>query len=233
LEVLAHSMGAVAARGLVSGFRVAWLAPYAGDVRRLILVGAPNAGIDYSFRHPLANLALIPERPGFNAPMSWRKSRMFGLWVDTAAQSIMTDAGNYFPGQSQMLARWDHRYPLTPFEPDWYTTYHGGKGLFGQSDGIDVAIAQGGHFMARLAEHPVDRDVELAVLAGDRADRVGYLNEATGPSDGTVFVESVTATVDLTRGGARLAACDVLPLNHGELIYAGAAKAWFSKVLVQ
>ncbi|MDB5100131.1 MAG: acetyltransferase and hydrolase with the alpha/beta hydrolase fold [Cyanobacteria bacterium RYN_339] len=231
VDVLAHSKGAVAARALASGFREPWMTPYNNDIRRLILVGAPNGGIDYSFRHPLANLALIPEKACLNAPMSWRKARLFGFWVDTGARSIMTDAGNYFPGQAQMLARWDHRFPLTPYEPDWHATYHGGTGLFGQSDGIDVAIAQSGHFMARLAEHPLHPDVELAMLAGNRANRLGYLNETSGPSDGTVFVESATATADLLCGGATLRACDVLPLNHGELIYHEAAHAWFAKVL--
>jgi pimeloyl-ACP methyl ester carboxylesterase len=231
VDVVAHSKGGVAARALASGYRLPWMTPYAGDIRRLVLVGAPNAGIDYSFRHPVANLALVPEKACLNAPMSWRKVRVFGLWVDTAARSIMTDAGNYFPGQAQMLARWDHRFPLTPFEPDWHATYHGGTGLFGQSDGIDVAIAQGGHFLANLADHPLDDDIELCVVAGNRANRVGYLNETTGPSDGTVFVESATATRDLTRGGARLVSCEVLPVNHGELIYADAAKAWFAQVL--
>jgi hypothetical protein len=231
VDVLAHSKGGVAARALASGVREPWMTPYQGDIRRLVLVGAPNAGIDYSFRHPVANLALVPEKVGFNAPMSWRKVRVFGLWVDTAARSLYTDAGNYFPGQAQMLARWDHRYPLTPFEPDYHQTYHGGSGLFGQSDGIDVAIAQGGHLMARLAEHPLDDAVELAVLGGDRANRLGYLNETTGPSDGTVFVESAMATADLTRGGARLVSAEVRPINHAELIYADAAKAWFAQVL--
>ena len=75
VDVLAHSKGGVAARALASGVREPWMTPYKGDIRRLVLVGAPNAGIDYSFRHPVANLALVPEKVGFNAPMSAAKPR--------------------------------------------------------------------------------------------------------------------------------------------------------------
>ncbi|MNX32278.1 Lipase (class 2) [compost metagenome] len=233
VDVVAHSKGTVAARTLVSGVRQSWMTPYGKDVRKLVLLGGPHLGLDFPFRHPLVNYGLYPEQDDRlrNAPLSWTKMLVMGLWVDTSALSLMTDAGNYFPGQSQLLYRWDDVYPLPMHEQDWYTTYHGGRGLVSESAGISKAIAQGGHFIERLRKNPLDPGVSLAVLAGDKPDLAGVLNEQTGPADGVVFVKSATHTEDMTRKGAKLLAKDVLPLNHMELIYAPAAKSWLLDVL--
>jgi hypothetical protein len=235
VDLVAHSKGTVAARALVSGVRHSWMTPYAKDVRRLILLGGPHLGLDFPFRHPLVNYGLYPEQDDRlrNAPMSWTKMLVMGLWIDTSPLTLMTDAGNFFPGQSQLLSRWDHIYPLPRLEQDWYTTYHGGRGFVSESAGIDKAIAQGGHFIDRLRKHPLDPGVELAVLAGDQPDLAGVLNETTGPADGVVFLKSATHTQDMTRGGAKLRAKDVLPVNHMELIYAPSAKSWLLDILNQ
>lgn len=235
VDVVAHSKGSVAARALASGLSLPWMQGYAGDIRRLVLVGGPHLGIDYAYRHPLINYGVFhePKSPYLNAPMTWTRMLVMGLWVDTAHRTLLRTHGDYFPGQSQMLYRWDKAYALPSLEPDVRSTYYGGSGLVSASAGIDAAIAQGGHFIDRLREHPLDRAVELAVLAGNRANRLGMLNEQTGPSDGTVFVESAIATDDMTRGGAKLVARDVLPLNHAELIYDRKAQQWVHDVLTR
>lgn len=233
VDVVAHSQGTVAVRALASGVRLPWMTPYRQDIRRLVMVAGPHLGLDYTFRHPLVNLGLYPEKddPLRNAPMSWSRMLVPGRWVDTSEQTLYTDAGNYFPGQAQILYRWDRVYPLPTTEPDWYTTYYGGQGFTSYSSGIDRAIAQGGHFIEELRRHPLDRSLELAVLAGDRPTLTTAFNETSGPSDGLVFVKSATATDDMTAGGARLLAKEVLPLNHMELIYAPQAKAWIRDIL--
>ena len=233
VDLVAHSKGTVAARALVSGVRHAWMTPYGKDVRRLVLLGGPHLGLDFPFRHPLVNYGLYPEQDDRlrNAPLSWTKMLVMGRWIDTSPLTLMTDAGNFFPGQSQLLHRWDDVYPLPMVEQDWYTTYHGGQGFVSVSAGIDKAIAQGGHFISRLRQNPVDSGVTLAVLAGEKPDLAGVLNETTGPSDGVVFVKSATHTADMTRAGAKLLSSDVLKLNHMELIYAPQAKSWLQDVL--
>lgn len=233
VDLVAHSKGTVAARAYASGVRHSWMAPYGQDVRRLVMLGGPHLGIDFAFRHPIVNYGLFPEQDDRlrNAPMSWTRMLVMGLWVDTRPLSLMTDAGNYFPGQAQILYRWDQEYPLPTTEQDWYTTYHGGRGFVSESAGIDQAIAQGGRFIDRLRKHPLDGGIELAVLAGDRPTLKGIYNENTGPSDGVVFVKSATHTSDMTRAGATLLAKDVLPLNHMELIYAPQAKRWLLDIL--
>jgi hypothetical protein len=229
VDVVAHSKGAVSARLLASN--MVTLAPYRGDIRRLVLVGAPNLGLDYPFRHPLMNWGLFPEKPTINAPMSWARTRVGGVWVDTDAYSLYRNAGDFFPGQAQMLYRLDHLHALPSVEPDMRTTYHGGRGLVSVSRGIERAIAQGGFLIEKLREAPLDAAIELAVLAGSAANRPFFHNEYTGPSDGLVFVASATATDDMTASGAKLLAKAVLPFNHGELVYRTEAKRWLADVL--
>lgn len=233
VDVVAHSKGCIAARALASGIRYDWMKPYAHDIRRLVLIAGPELGIDYSFRHPSINFALFPEHDQtlLNAPMSWTRMLVGGVWMDTGAQSIMTDHGNYFPGQCQLLARWDKTYPLSETEQDWYTTYYGGQGFVSFSEGIDKAIAEGGHYIDQLRAHPLDAGVQLAVLAGDSPTMTNILNETTGPSDGVVFVKSATYTDDMTKGGATLVDKTVMHLNHMDLIIDPKAHAWVANVL--
>lgn len=231
VDVVAHSKGTVAVRALASGVKKPWMRKYQGDIRRMIMVGGPHLGLDYPYRHSVINLGLYPEKEDkelMNAPMSWTKIRIMGLWVDTHALSLN---GGYFPGQAQMLARWDHVYPLPKLEQDWYTTYHGGTGFVSQSPGIDKAIAAGGNFIDKLRNNPLDGKIQLAVLAGDQATMKNILNEKSGPSDGVCFLKSATATEDMTAGGAKLIEKTVLHLNHMELIYAPEAKSWIAGVL--
>lgn len=234
VDVVAHSKGTVAARALASGLKASYAPSYQKDIRRLVLVGGPMKGIDFTFRHPIVNLGLYPEKDDarFNAPMSWSKMIAFGLWTDIEGKGLTMDAPKTcFPGQAQMLARWDKRFPLGKLEQDWYTTYEGGQGFISRSSGIDKAIAAGGNFMAKLAAKPLDAGIELAVLAGKSPTMAGLLNEKDGPSDGLVFVESSTATEDLTRGGAKLVAKEVLAENHMDLVIAPRALTWIAKAI--
>jgi triacylglycerol esterase/lipase EstA (alpha/beta hydrolase family) len=233
VDVVAHSKGTVVARALASGMRQGWMRSYGHDIDKLVLIAGPHTGLDYPFRHPSINLALVPEQnnPLRDAPMSWTSMIVLGVWVNTSKQTLMTEYGNYFPGQAQMLAKFDKKYPLPKLEQDWYTTYYGGHGFISVSPGIDAAIAAGGNFMAKLAAKPLDRQVKLAVLAGDKQDLPNVLAEKTGPSDSVVFVESATATDDMTKGGAKLIAKDVLHYNHMDLVIAKPAHDWVLKQL--
>lgn len=234
VDVVAHSKGTVVARALVSGVKQPWMRGYGHDVRRLVLIGAPNLGLDYAYRHPAINLALYPEKTGSlmgDAPMTWTRMIAFGVWVDTSAQALDAPGGGCFPGQAQMLAKFDKQYPLEQTEQDWYTTYYGGQGFISYSKGIDHAIETGGHFMDRLRKSPLDANVQLAVLAGDKADLDTVIPETAGPSDSIVFVESATATDDLTRGGAKLIDKTVMHLNHMNLVAEPSAHAWVAGIL--
>jgi hypothetical protein len=232
VDVVAHSKGCTGVRALASG-----LTPLgnrgAEGIRRILFVGGAHKGTDYTFRHPSVNYGLYPEEDNFlrNAPMGWTKMLYLGQWVDTAAQTMLRDHGDFFPGQAQLFARWDKEYPLSATEPDWYTSYNGGQGFVSVSPGIDKAIAAGGNFMAKLARNPIDRHVEFAVLAGNSPTLPNVLNETTGPSDGVIFVASATATSDMTKGGAKLLDSDVIPSHHMGLIYDDAAKQWVASHL--
>lgn len=233
VDVVAHSKGVAAVRAHVSGVRMPWGRPYVGDVRKLVLLGGPLLGLDFTYRHPSVHFGLVPEldHPLRNAPTAWERMVVFGLWKDIGSQSFMTDRGNFFPGQAQLLHRWDREYPLSPLEPDVHATYHGGKGLISESRGIDAAIRAGGNFIDRLRRHPLPKGLDLAVAAGNRATMTTVLNEKDGPSDGVVFVSSATHTDDMLEAGADLVARDVLPVNHMELLYHPRSRAWLADVL--
>lgn len=233
VDLVAYSKGTVAARAYASGMKADGMDSFGNDVRRLVLLGGPNLGIDYTFRHPVYNLALWPEKADsdFDAPMSWNAIKIFGIPVNCEHLSLYTKAGNYFPGQAQMLSRLDSRHPLQMLEPDWYTTYYGGQGFFSSSKGIDEAIEEGGNFMEKLNNHPLDPSIQLAVIAGNKPDVPSYYNENTGASDGLVFVDSALHTDDMAKGGAAVIAKQLLPLNHLELHYDEKAKESVAEIL--
>jgi triacylglycerol esterase/lipase EstA (alpha/beta hydrolase family) len=51
VDIVAWSMGTLSARMYVSGLHQSWGSTYGGDVRKLILMGGPNNGWDWTFRH--------------------------------------------------------------------------------------------------------------------------------------------------------------------------------------
>ena len=224
VDLVGHSKGTLSARMYASDVREPWMTPFRGDVRRLVLIGGPNGGIDYSFRHPVSNLALYGDSPDprLNAPMSWDRTMVMGRMVDTSAVGFGSEGPDHWPGQRQMLARWDGDYGLSVAEPDWYTTYHGGQGFVSGSKGIEHYMHQGGDLIQRLQDQPVDASVEVAVLAGNRPDVPGILNELAGPSDGLVFVASALKLPD----EVRVVKEGVLPLHHKALTSEEAGHRW-------
>jgi triacylglycerol lipase len=230
VDVVAHSKGGAPARAYVSDMRQDWMTPYRGDVRRLVLVGAANGGLDTTFRHAASNLALLSksDSPFLNAPTSWEKTKFMGLVpIDVASKSYSNEAGDCWPGQDQLLARWDSKYPIAMWEQDSYTTYHGGEGFVSSSKGIDHYIAQGGHYIEKLNEARIHPGVEVALLAGDNPNIPGIMNENTGPSDGLLFVESALHMPSTDNIKAKA----VLHLNHKALVSDSEGQQWISDTL--
>jgi pimeloyl-ACP methyl ester carboxylesterase len=234
VDIVAHSKGALPARMYASDFRKDWMTPYRQDVRNLVLLGAPNLGIDFAFRHPVINYALYPEGsdPKTDAPMVWDSLLYKGMWHGTKKLSIYGDGGDYFPGQRQLLYRWDGKYMVNPLEPDWYTTYRGGHGFVSSSRGIDYSIAESGNFIENLRKQGVHKDVRIFTLVGKHPDVPGIHNEHDGPSDGIVFIDSASYTKDMEKDGAKVFDKRLLPINHMELRFADPAKAWVRDALL-
>ena len=229
VDLVGHSKGGVPVRAYVSDFHQPWMEGYRGDVRRAVFVAAALGGIDYSFRHPVANLALLEpsDNPHLNAPVSW-DSVVTPLGIkNTTDVSFEAKGADHWPGQRQLLAPWADTYPLPMNEPDWFTTYYGGQGFVSHSQGIEHYIHESGDFMPRLVSTPVDDKVDVAILAGNNPDIPFILNELTGPSDGLLFLKSATTMP----ASAKVIAEDVLPLNHKTLVSDPKAFAWFDKVL--
>ena len=189
VDLVSHSKGGIAAAIYLSNLPGAsWSdadysavgTQYQGDVRRAVFIAVPLGGTDTVFRWPLAN-ALLLDADLSMAPSSWRTWYPYGASfptgaTDLRAQDHLSSDGDLFPGQRQLVARWDDVYALPgaspllgayALQPDWWTTYEGGLGYQSMSDGIDAAIADGGDVIASLGRNGVDADVELFILAGE------------------------------------------------------------------
>jgi hypothetical protein len=216
VDLVGWSKGAFAARMYVAGVRFPWGTPYAGDVRRLLLLGNPNEGYDYPFRHGWSHdFSIFPECGGsVNAPAPYTSMVCFGVWRDHPELSIFTTgAGNFFPGQKQMLARFDGFFPLPTGEQDWQTTYYGGQGFFTSGLGIQRAIDQGS-LVGTILASSTPASVPVHLLCGGAADIPTIHDEHTGPSDGVVFIRSCgsTRSIGSVRGDVLLPT-----VNHLEL----------------
>ncbi|WP_084957458.1 esterase/lipase family protein [Thermoactinospora rubra] len=218
VDVIGWSKGAFNARMYVSSLRKSWGTAYAGDVRKLILVGGPNKGFDWGYRHGWTHdFAIFPECGGsLNAPAPHSAMICYGLW---RSHPELSYEGNAYPGSDDMLYRWDDVYPLPAAEQDWYTTYYGGTGFYTQGRGIQWAIDRGSLVMPLIAAG-TPSGVPVYQLCGNRADMALLHNEHTGPSDGAVFVASCSAP----DGVANRAAVATLPLNHLKLGWASEAR---------
>lgn len=233
VDLIAHSKGNMSARMYVSNVKKSWGTAFRGDVRRYIQLGAPNGGIDYSFRNTWAAWGIMAT--GAFGPVPFTQMTIYGWPYNTAYHSIYnaSHGGGAYTGQAQMLARWDGTYGLGLTEQDWYTCYYGGTGYYSYSYGIDEAISEGGNLISVLQQNPVDSSVQLATLAGNYNVIDGVVMEDDGPSDGMIFVQSATMTDPMTAGGATMLAKTVLPLNHVELTYDDTAIAWVEARLAQ
>lgn len=221
VDVVGWSKGMMSARMYVSSVRPAWGRPYAGDVRRLVLLGGPNGGYDYPFAHGWAhNFSIWPECGGaINAPSPHTRMTCFGLYTYHPELSITPTAGwDAYPGQRQMLARWDGVYGVNTAAQDWYTTYYGGQGFYTAGPGIQAAI-NAGSLISTIRAAATPPGVQVYLLAGGSATIVGIWNETRGPSDGVVFVSSALDTTGVTTvGGTAL----VGSANHLQLGWAAA-----------
>lgn len=215
VDVVGWSKGAFAARMYASSVRESWGTPYAGDIRKLVLLGNPNRGFDYIFRHGWSHdFQIFPECGGaINAPAPHTEMTCYGLPRYHPELSIyQTASGDFYPGQRQMVARWDGIYPLPTYEQDWYTTYYGGQGYYTYGYGIDRAIAEGSLVEPILAAG-IPATVPTYLLSGNLNNIPSIHNEHTGPSDGVVFIASSGSP----RGIGNLAGRSTVYLNHLEL----------------
>lgn len=211
VDVVAWSKAASNARMYVSSVRQPWGTSYRGDVRRLILLGGANNGIDLSFRHGWTfSLVVYPGCGGtIDGPTPHDHLVCYGTWQ---AGPEWTYGSAYFPGSAQLLKRWDSVYPLPTAEQDWYTTYYGGTGFYSSGPGIVSYL--GGSLVDTIRSHPTPASVRVHELCGSLPNIALLHNEHTGPSDGVVFIASCADTTGVTTdGGGALIAVNHLGLG--------------------
>jgi hypothetical protein len=224
VDVIGWSKGGFAARQYVSSAYKSGGSAYNGGVRKLILLGTPNKGIDYTFRHGiLPSIGSYPEcGVAINTPGAHTELVCYGIWYSHPELSIYTTgSGNYFPGQKQMLARWDGVYGLPATEQDWYTSYYGGLGYVSNSLGIEHAMA--GSLVGTIRAKGIPAGIKTYLYCGGANDIPNIHNEHTGPSDGVVFTASCGDTVGIGTLSQKVTNSAV---NHLEL-------AWESGVASQ
>jgi hypothetical protein len=216
VDLVGWSKGAFASRMYASSVKPSWGVSYGGDVRKLILIGNPNNGYDYPFRHGWSHDFSIYTECGasVNAPSPHTAMTCFGTLDHHPELSIFTtSSGNFYPGQKQLLARWDNVFPLPTGEQDWETTYFGGNGFYTQGLGIQAAMNQGS-LVSTIRNAGVPSSVTVFLLAGASNTIPSIHDEHTGPSDGVVFIASATDSTGIpTLGGTTIVTTD----NHLEL----------------
>ena len=223
LDVVAHSKGGLAAVAYASGLAVDVGVEYGGAMDRLVLMGVPLGGTDFTFRHPNFNYPI--DLYQLTMPSAWDKILEWGVWKDVYDASIY---GGAFDGVLQMTAAWDDEYALSMIEQDYHTTYYGGQGFVSHSLGIAKAIEMGGNFIAELHKHQLPADIDTFIGSGGNPMMNGVMWETTGPSDGLVFEKSAQDTTCLPN----VAASKHFPLlNHWDLVASGAAHEWVVDVL--
>ena len=196
VDIVAWSKGAFAARMYVSSVAASWGRPYQGDVAKLVLIGNPNGGLDYTFAHGTeANSEIYPQCGGsLNGPSPSQSYMCYGIMYTEPNLSI--DSA-YWTGQRQMLARWDSTYGVDETQDTWYTTYYGGTGYTSTSNGIQYAIDHGS-LVSTIQQAGIPASVPTYLICGAAATIPDFYNENRGPSDGVVFVASCEDTAGIT-----------------------------------
>ncbi|MEU6788593.1 hypothetical protein ABZ912_56210 [Nonomuraea angiospora] len=216
VDLVGWSKGEMSARMYVSSVKPSWGRSYAGDVRKLITLGGPNAGYDYPFAHGWAHdFSIWPECGGsVNSPAPHTYMTCYGVYASHPEFSFVPAGGfDCYPGQRQMLARFDGTYGIDQTQQDWYTTYYGGQGFYTSGPGIQAAI-NAGSLISRIQQAGVPASVATYLLAGGSPSVVGIYNENRGPSDGVVFVSSALSQVGIgTVAGTAL----ITGANHLQL----------------
>lgn len=218
VDLVSHSKGGIASAVYLSNHSGAdWDradydavgTEYRGDVRRAVFIAAPLGGVDTSYRWPGGNYVSLDADTAVS-PSSWEEYYPYGSatwWVETSLsdQDFFPGGGDVFPGQRQLLARWDGVYDLPgeqlflgPYalQQDWHTTYYGGFGYFSYSSGIDAAIAEGDDVLGHLAANGVDPDVELFLMAGENPLMPNGTEDFLALYFGEAFVDLATLGTD-------------------------------------
>jgi hypothetical protein len=207
VDVISWSKGAFNARMYISSVKQPWGSTYQGDVRRLIMLGGPNNGIDLSFRHGwYFSLPVYPACGGtIDGPTPHDKLVCYGVWQNGPQ---WTYSSAYFPGSAQMLKRWDSTYGLGTADQDWYTTYYGGLGFYTHGNGITAYM--GPSLVDTVRNAGTSAGARVYNLCGNTPNIALIHNEHTGPSDGVVFIASCNDSAGINNygGGA------VIGVNH-------------------
>jgi len=210
VDVVAWSKGGFNARQYISSVKRSWGSAYNGNVRRLILLGTPNNGFDYAFRHGINTSVGIYPECGINAngaaPHTWLVC--YGVWYNHPEYAYDS---SWYPGSKQMLKRWDGTYGLPVAEQDYYTTYYGGWGYVSYSAGITAYT--GSSLVDTIRSAGIPSSVRTYLLCGQTADIPNIHNEHTGTSDGLIFKNSCTSST----GIANLGGTVTLSINHSKL----------------
>lgn len=219
VDLLGHSKGGVAARLAATDWRPdPGCTQFLGSrLGRLVLVGAPNLGVDFFCRYPAMNTALYgpSQEPILNWPMTWSHIATDNGLVEVERLGY---TGPYYPGQGQMLAPFDHLYPLPGKNPTESWTYHGGSGPEGRALGLRRLAHLCHSLIPDLLERPPE--VEVALLAGTSPTIPLVANDLTGPGDGIVYLESALHCPE----SARVVAMEGVPVHHKALIAEPAAQ---------
>jgi pimeloyl-ACP methyl ester carboxylesterase len=216
VDVVGWSKGVMSARMYVSSVKPSWGQAYRGDVRRLVLIGGPNKGYDYPFAHGwIHDFSIWPECGGtVNAPAPHIDMTCYGRYIAHPELSIFaTSTCDCYPGQRQMLYRWDNVYGVDQTQQDWYTTYYGGQGFYTYGYGIQTAINQGS-LITTIRSAGVPSSVRTYLLSGGTPNIPTVYNENRGASDGVVFVASASDTGGIATVGGNV---EVVADNHLKL----------------
>ena len=141
VDVIAHSKGGVPTRLYLSNYSAKYGAPYLENVQKYIMLGTPNKGNDYIFRHVSANWLVLGQKA--SSPLAVDSVFYNGRYIDITNRSIYKDS-ECFTGQLQMLSRLIDIHPIRMRNK---TLYEGGQNFYFHSRGIDCAIKEGGSRM--------------------------------------------------------------------------------------